>query len=200
VAASAYGAPDYTVDVLNALASVKRYPAADPKRIGMWGHSLGGSLTLRSLVISKDIKAAVIWAGVVASYPDLLSKWHPHTVPTGARFSWRQDFVNQFGSPEQNPEFWNSISPNSFLADVSAPVQLHHGTADEDVPLEFSQSLEQQLKAAGKPVELYTYPGDNHDINASFWLAMQRSVEFFDRYLKAALASSTPSTMLRSLA
>src|SRR5689334_5742877 len=39
-ARGAYGAPDYTVDVLNAVASVKRYPDADPNRIGMWGHSM----------------------------------------------------------------------------------------------------------------------------------------------------------------
>jgi dipeptidyl aminopeptidase/acylaminoacyl peptidase len=199
-AASAYGAPDYTIDVLNALASVKRYPDTDPKRIGMWGHSLGGTLTLRSLVISSDIRAAVIWAGVVAPYADLLSKWHPKSPPTGSRFSWRQDFVSRYGSPEQSPEFWNSISPNSFLADVTAPVQLHHGTADEEVPLEFSQTLEQELKAAGKTVEFYSYPGNDHNISGSFGLAMDRSVAFFDRYLKAALASSTPSTMLRSLA
>src|SRR5512146_783212 len=74
-ARGAYGYPDYTVDVLNALASMKRYPDADPNRIGMWGHSMGGYITLRSMVISKDIKAGVIWGGVVAPYADLLTKW-----------------------------------------------------------------------------------------------------------------------------
>ena len=74
-ARGAYGSPDYTVDVLNAVASMKRYPDADPNRIGMWGHSMGGYITLRSMVITKDIKAGVIWGGVVASYPDLLTRW-----------------------------------------------------------------------------------------------------------------------------
>ncbi len=41
-ATGGYGTPDYTVDVLNAVASVKKYPAADPNRMGMWGHSMGG--------------------------------------------------------------------------------------------------------------------------------------------------------------
>ena len=75
-AAGGYGSPDYTIDVLNAVSSIKRYQDADPNRIGMWGHSMGGSVTLRAMVVSKDIKAGVIWAGVVASYPDLFSKWH----------------------------------------------------------------------------------------------------------------------------
>ncbi|HEU4744292.1 MAG TPA: alpha/beta fold hydrolase, partial [Anaerolineales bacterium] len=65
----AYSSTGYTVDVLNAVASMKRYPDADPDRIGMWGHSMGGYITLRSMVVTRDIKAGVICAGVVASYP-----------------------------------------------------------------------------------------------------------------------------------
>ena len=94
-ASGGYGSPDYTIDVLNALSSVKRYAGVDPERIGMWGHSMGGHITLRSMVTTKDIKAGVIWAGVVASYPDLMSRWRrpvPVTVPTSAR-RWRDDFV-----------------------------------------------------------------------------------------------------------
>ncbi len=88
----AYSNTGYTVDVLNAVGSMKRYPDADPNRIGMWGHSMGGYITLRSMVVTKDIKAGVIWAGVVASYPDLLTRWRrglkrrpPHRLPTHAR-------------------------------------------------------------------------------------------------------------------
>src|SRR5213075_2420317 len=45
---SAYGSPGYTVDVLNAVTTLQRYPDADRNRIGMWGHSLGGNVTLRA--------------------------------------------------------------------------------------------------------------------------------------------------------
>ena len=38
--------------------------------------------------------------------------------------------------------------------------------------------------AAGKPVELYTYPGDNHNISKNFNTAMARSVAFMDKYVK----------------
>jgi uncharacterized protein len=184
----AYSNPGYTVDVLNAVASMKRYPDADPNRIGMWGHSMGGYITLRSMVVTKDIKAGVIWAGVVASYPDLLSRWRRRpnaaVIPTPNPRSWRISLVNQFGSPEQNPQFWNSISANSYLSDLSGPIQLHHGTADEDVPLEFSELLFYQMMDANQYVELYKYDGDNHNISNYFSTAMQRTVEFFDRYMK----------------
>ena len=56
-ASGGYGSPAYTIDVLNALASVKRYTGVDPNRIGMWGHSMGGHITLRAMVVTQDIKA-----------------------------------------------------------------------------------------------------------------------------------------------
>jgi dipeptidyl aminopeptidase/acylaminoacyl peptidase len=142
------------------------------------------------MVVTKDIKAGVIWAGVVASYPDLLDSWRRNaaspTYPTlpGNRRGWRQELTAQYGSPETNPKFWSSISATSYLSDISGPLQLHHGEADASVPVEFSRKLYASLKKAGKEVELYTYPGDDHNITNNFSIAIQRSVEFFDKYLK----------------
>jgi len=184
---SAYYSPNDTVDVLNAVTSLQRYAAADPNRIGMWGHSMGGNITLRALVIDPRIKVAVIWAGVTATYKDLLENWHPPAAdrpPPSFGGGARQNFLSQFGTPEQNPRFWDSISPMAYLADITAPIQLHHGTGDVEVPLQFSQTLAKDLQAAAKPVELYTYAGADHNIAQGFTLAMARSVAFFDRYLK----------------
>ena len=89
-----------------------------------------------------------------------------------------------YGSPDENPEFWAAISPTSYLADLSGPIQLHHGTADSSVPVEFSETLNDEMEARGLPVELYTYEGDNHNISDSFTPAMQRSIQFFDEYVK----------------
>ena len=194
-ASGGYGSPDYTIDVLNALGSIKRYPDADPNRIGMWGHSMGGQITLRSMVTTQDIKAGVIWAGVVAPYADLVARWRRQnagsgsgsssSVPSGA-VRWRDRFAAEYGSPEENPEFWASISPNSYLAEGVAPIQLHHGTADADVPLAFSDTLARQLEDAGQEVEYYVYRGDNHNLSNNLALALRRSVAFFDRHVKGA--------------
>lgn len=186
----AYYSDAYVTDVLNALSSLKKYPDANPEKIGMWGHSLGGNITLRSMVISKDIKAGVIWGGVVGTYDDLMNNWQrrvpfrPSPSELALRNRNRQRITDQFGTPDKNPEFWHSIDPNFFLQDISGPMQLHHGESDEEVPLAFSKGLLERLQNAGKSVELFTYPGADHNISSpSFETAMQRSIAFFDKYL-----------------
>jgi uncharacterized protein len=184
---SAYGSPAYTIDVLNAVTTLQRYPAADPNRIGMWGHSMGGNLTLRALVVDPRIKVAVIWAGVTATYQDILENWHPPPgsgPPPSQQGTWRQSWLAEYVTPEQNPAFWDSISPMAYLADITAPIQIDHGTADVEVPLAFSEKLADQLRSNGKSVGFYTYSGSDHNIAQGFSLAMARSVAFFNRYLK----------------
>ncbi len=187
----AYYSPAYTVDVLNALASIKKYDLVNADRIGMWGHSMGGNITLRSSIINtSDIKAAVIWGGVVGSYYDLMNNWRrsmpfvPTQRETAVRGRLRQMMVEKYGTPDKNPSFWNSIDPTYFLSDLHTPIQLHTGLEDESVPHEFSESLYKKLSDIGKETELYTYPGDDHNISQNFSLAMQRSLAFFDKYLK----------------
>lgn len=187
-AEGAYGSNAYTIDVLNAVASIKKFKDADAEKIGMWGHSMGGHITLKNMVVNKDIKAGVIWAGVVGDYTDLINNWRrgsatPIPSPSGAR-RWRQVLIEKYGTPQDNPEFWKSISANSYLSEISGPLQLHHGTGDASVPVVFSQKLADQLKASGKEVELYTYPGDDHNLTSNFNTAMKRSIDFFDKYLK----------------
>lgn len=188
----AYYSPAYATDILNALATLKQYPAADPDRIGMWGHSMGGNITLRDIVVNtKDIKAAVIWGGVVGSYDDLMNNWHrtvrfqPSAREMAQRNNYRQRLTETYGTPSTNPAFWNAIDPTQFLSDITTPVQLHTGGEDEEVPVAFSAGLNEKLLKAGKTVEYYDYPGGDHNIaSPNFELAMSRSVAFFDKYLK----------------
>lgn len=201
-AAGGYGSQAYTIDVLNAVAAMKAYPAADPNRIGMWGHSMGGWITLRAMVTDPDIKAGVIWAGVVGSYEDLFYRWRrgsgptPTPPPESSRGRWRNSLTAAHGLPDQNPAFWRTLSANYYLADLSGPIALHHATGDTSVPVEFSEILHEQGLEAGVPIEINVYQGDNHNISANFNTAMARSVAFFDRWLKqpvdlAAIAEPT---------
>ena len=185
-----YFSPGYAVDILNAVSSIKKFKDVNPEKIGMWGHSMGGNITMRNLVVSDDIKAAVIWAGVIGSYEDILNNWsrasrwrqsaeHRHQGPS------RQNFLDEFGTYDENPDFWKSIDPHIYLGDIDTPVQLHHGTGDTHVPLSFSENFKEALDENNKSIELHSYEGADHNLSGSaFGPAMKRSVEFFDKYLK----------------
>lgn len=188
----AYFSPGYTEDVLNAVSSVKQLEYVNPEKVGMWGHSMGGYLTLRAMVIRDDIQAGVIWAGVIGTYQEIYdywrsreSDWKPSEREQNARRRSSEDVVEQYGEPSDTAEFWLSIAPVSYIDDISGPLQLHQGTADNDVPVVYHRTVEAEMKEAGKEVEAYEYEGADHNLSGpSFGTAMTRSVDFFDEYLK----------------
>ena len=124
----------------------------------------------------------------MASYPDLIYNWRrtgsftPSPSSTGR--GWRTRWIEQYGTPEQNPDFWAAVSANTYVSDLSGPLQLHHGTHDEDVPLAFSIRLAEEVRVVGGIADLYTYEGDNHNISKNFTAAMDRTIAFYDQYLK----------------
>lgn len=194
---SSYFSPDYVIDDLNAIASIKklRDPSTgsglvDATRIGVWGHSMGGNITLKDVVINTDIKAAVIWAGVVAPVEDIIYNWQgrvsykPDPEDLRLRNQNKDLLLKTYGTPMENPAYWNSIDPNNYLANVKTPLQIDVGLSDTQVPPDFSKGLYHRLKSYGKTVEYFEYKGANHDINQSFSEAMKNTIIFFDRYLK----------------
>lgn len=189
----AYFSPGYLTDVLNALSSVRQMDEVNKERVGMWGHSLGGFLTLRAMVIQKDIKVGVIWGGVVGSYQDMADDWWskrrvgsftPSSREQQSNRPGRDSFTKKYGQPNDNDPFWRAISTTTFLDDISGPLQLDHGGSDETVPVVLSQKLYKKLLEKGKVVEYYEYPGSDHNISQGYNLAMQRTKEFFAKYLK----------------
>ncbi|WP_102124962.1 alpha/beta hydrolase family protein [Deinococcus planocerae] len=182
-AAAAYWSPEYTVDVLNAFSSLQKLEGVNPARIGMWGHSMGGHITLRAMTINPQIKAGNIWAGVVGPY-DLIFRDLPRWGSGSGGNDPRARMLARYGTPAQNPDLYRAISPNFFLSDLKGrPLQLHHGTGDTHVPLSLSQALAGGLKAAGQPYTFFTYPSDDHNLSRNLSVALRRSVAFFRQNL-----------------
>ena len=173
---SAYFSPDYLIDDLNAISAIKNYESANPEKIGIWGHSMGGNITLKDVVVGdKAIKAVSIWSGVVAPINDIIYNWQdrvsykPDPLDLRLRNQNRDWLIKTYGTPDENPDFWNSIDPNYYLEDIKIPVQIEVGLSDTQVPPDFSRGLYERLKKLGKNVEYHEYPGANHDINQSFF-------------------------------
>jgi dipeptidyl aminopeptidase/acylaminoacyl peptidase len=158
--------PVYAYDNLNLIASLKQDGRVNPGRIGLFGHSLGGHVALRTIVASPDVKATVFAAGVVGSMNDLFYNWPhspmPYDQPSAVVQGKKQELVKKYGDPHSNPNFWNSVSAINYVQNITGTVQVNHDESDTVVPKLFSDHLVAALQKAGKPVDYNVYPGDDH--------------------------------------
>lgn len=174
--------PAYTYDDLNLISSLKMYPLVNAARLGVIGHSLGTHNSLRTAVVSPDLKATVYMSGVVGSIYDILYNW-PHSPMPGdlpvAVHATRDARLAKYGDPKTNPDFWNSASAINYVANITGKSQIIQSINDSTVPKLFSDNLNAALTGAGKSVEYFTYPGDDHQLSASSALVYQRIIAFF---------------------
>ncbi len=182
-ASGAHFSEAYVVDTLNAVSSLMMYPDANPEMSGIWGHSNGGQIGLRAMAVSEDIRAGVFWAGVVGSFEGMLETYNSKISFLNIDIN-EPEIVKDYGLPSENPDFWRKVDPYYHLSSVGA-IQLHHGTADNSVPIELSRQLKGALEEEGRVVELFEYEGGDHDLsNPAFGVAMERTVEFFKEYIR----------------
>ena len=146
------------VDVLNLLAMIKAkagpselFANAAPERIGLWGHSMGGNIALRVLAVTSDIKATLLYAsmsGDETRNAALLSSISPDPA-----------LQAELAAP---PAIMKKISPMYYYTNITSPIQLHHGTADQTVPIAWAEETCSLLTDAGAQVECIYYPDEDH--------------------------------------
>jgi uncharacterized protein len=169
----------YTLDIIAAIDALRQVqlPYVDANRIGMWGHSMGGNMAARIMVMRPDIRAYVLFAPVSADVEDNFYELPEYEL---ARIA------EAYGVGSEARKLFDQMSPLQYFSDVEAPVQLHHGTADTDVPIAFSEKMYAVLKKLGKLVEFFAYPDEPHEFIQDWQLAADRSLQFFDLYVKGA--------------
>lgn len=167
----------YAEDVVNLIGALQKLNSDlfDMNRIGVWGHSMGGGIAARIMVRMPEIRAYVLFAPISADAEDNFYELPKEEV----------DWLRRIYGPAVS-DIYRKISPLTYFADVVAPVQLHHGTADKDVPIRFSEKMFEELQRLGKVAEFYSYPGEPHEFGDAWELAAERSLQFFDRYVKNA--------------
>ncbi|HEV8261630.1 MAG TPA: acetylxylan esterase, partial [Burkholderiales bacterium] len=193
------------IDVINLLNAVSSIPEADASRVGIWGHSMGGGVTMKVLTIESRLKAAVLYSTVSADDADVLARWGLGcfgSVEEGERqigcnssdvlpFSLPAELLRAYYDASTDARLLEKISPIHNLELVNAPVQINYGTDDgktnAGTPPEWSKKLYAALLEAGKPAELFGYEGEAHSFVGDAWVAvMERSAHFFDKYVKYA--------------
>lgn len=185
-----YYGSDCIVDSLNAYSALAAANFVNPKAIGMWGHSMAGNVLMRSAAVKKDIPAVVIWAGAVYTYEDQRkygiqdNSYRPPQTPTPQNNSRRLLF-EKVGSPSASSPFWKQVAPTNYLNDIQGAIALHHAADDDVVNVGYSRDLVALLEKTNVPHEYYEYESGGHNIDGySFNLAIQRTVDFYKKYLK----------------
>lgn len=178
----------YTEDVINAVYAVKNsgLKFINKNEIGLLGHSMGGLIGLNIMVIKPElIKAYVLFAPMSSDYRENFNRWILHRrEPKYGHRETAEKIIAMYGSPEANPGFWDNISVKNFIGDVASPVQLHHGTADESVPYEWSLELVKAFKDKGKDIRFYSYEGERHEFIKQWPAVMKSAADFFKRNLR----------------
>ena len=185
----AYYSSDYVIDALNARAALQASDFVNKDKVGFWGHSMAGNVVSRALATKPEIPAAVIWAGAGYSYTDLSTyglsdnSYRPPSTDTG-RQRRRNEIREKYGEPKDGNPFWKTVAFTNYLSDLKGAIQLHHAVNDETVEVEYSRELNRLLDATSVTHEYYEYQSGGHDIEgSSFSQAMQRTIEFYKKYL-----------------
>lgn len=170
----------YTEDVVNLVKAIEGsdFEFMDKENIGMLGHSMGGGITSNIMVALPDlVDAVVLYAPVSADYRDNFDKW-----TRGDRIG--ELILQKYGDFEENPDFWNGVSPINYLDRLEAPVLLQQGSADDSTPIEWADKLNVAAEEIDADLTYNVYEGGPHELIADWPEFMSSNVEFFDQHLR----------------
>ncbi|HYM60811.1 MAG TPA: S9 family peptidase [Thermoanaerobaculia bacterium] len=169
-----FGHGDLT-DVLSGVDAVIASNPIDPDRIGLWGWSYGGYMTMWSVTQTQRFKAAVAGAGV--------SNW----VSYYGENDIDQWMIPYFGaSVYDDPKVYAKSSPMEFIRNVKTPTLVLVGERDGECPAPQSFEFWHALKARGVETQLVVYPDEGHAIRtvAHKRDIARRLVGWFDGHLR----------------
>lgn len=162
---------------LNLLASVKTLSVVNPDRVGIWGHSNGGQIAITVLEILRKPIPTVLWAPVSKPFPYSILYYTDDAGDHGKALRRR------LGRFEDNYDV-ELYSLTNYLDRITAPLQVHQGTADESVPVGWTNQLVKIVKDKGKDITYFTYPGADHNLMPGWNMVVSRDIAFFNKYFK----------------
>ncbi|HMA18909.1 MAG TPA: prolyl oligopeptidase family serine peptidase, partial [Thermoanaerobaculia bacterium] len=145
-------------------------PFVDPARIGIWGWSYGGYMTLFSMT-----RAPAVWKCGIAGAP--VAHWKFYDTIYTERY---------MGTPQENPTGYESSAPLSKAGNLAAPLLLIHGGSDDNVHVQNTVAFIDALVRAGRPYELQVQPRQKHGFRGGESLNFRNRaiIRFFEQNLR----------------
>jgi dipeptidyl aminopeptidase/acylaminoacyl peptidase len=174
----------FAEDVLALVGALDSLPQADHRNVFMWGHSLGGEVTLKALLATNRIRAASLWSTVGGDI------WQQSYYYSTRGDDQANDDSERSKAPVDDLKRevaalggswdWRDADATRHLGRLGTPVILHHARGDASVPFGWSRELAGQLYLLGKPYVMYAYDSSAHYLEAADReLAADRDAAFF---------------------
>lgn len=132
-----------------ARAILRQWPYADSSRVGIWGWSGGGSMSLNAIFRYPDLYHSAI---AIAPVPD---QRYYDTI-------YQERYM---GLPKDNEEGFREGSPITYAHQLQGNLLLIHGTGDDNCHYQGTEALINALIAANKRFSMMAYPNRSHSIS-----------------------------------
>ncbi|PYU60731.1 MAG: S9 family peptidase, partial [Acidobacteria bacterium] len=144
---------------------LKSLPYVDANRIGIWGWSYGGHMTLHAMFEAGDVFKVGFAGGPVTD-------WRYYDSIYTERY---------LGLPQKNEKGYQDSSPVKYASQLKGKLLIAHGTGDDNVHFANTLSVINDLIEAGKYVEVLAFPGRGHGVSdpPARRVLMQRVTQFF---------------------
>jgi len=179
----------YSRDSIVAFRAIDSLPQASRQNRFMWGHSMGGAVTLRAiLALGNRVRAASIWSSTTTdAHKGALyySLNHPGIEDS---LSTPKTVLNALQSEIIALPFdYNSEQGDAgrFINELETPINIHHSVLDlKSTPYHWSVELAGKLFTSNQPYSFYSYKGDRHLFEGeNLSVATHRDVAFFKSLL-----------------
>src|SRR6266699_3661218 len=144
---------------------LKSLPYVDGNRIGIWGWSYGGHMTLHAMFEAGDDFKAGFAGGPVTD-------WRYYDSIYTERY---------LGLPQKNEKGYQDSSPVKYAAQLKGKLLIAHGTGDDNGHFANTLAVINGLIEAGKYVEVLPFPGRGHGVSdpPARRVLMKRVTQFF---------------------
>ena len=168
-----FGGGDFR-DILTGVDAVLKTAPIDESRMGIYGHSYGGFMTMWAVTHTQRFKTAIAGAGIA----DWISYYGENGID-----SWMLPFFGK--SAYDDPAVYRAASPLESIKQAKTPTLMYVGELDVECPAPQSFEFWHALHALGVPTQLVVYPGAGHRIRKPEQVrdVRKREAEWFAKYL-----------------
>ena len=161
-----------THDQAEAAKAIGRYAWVDSTRMGIWGWSFGGFMTLNAMMQTPDVYRMGMSVAPV-------THWKFYDTIYTERY---------MGLPQNNEEGYDRGSPLTYAKDLRGKLLIVHGSGDDNVHFQNTEMMVNALVDANRPFSLMVYPNRNHSISGG--TTRQHLYSLLTRYLEENLPAS----------